>query len=206
MYIVYKTICKINNKFYIGVHKTKNIDDGYLGSGNIIKRAIKKYGEENFERIILNILENAADAYAIEASLVTQELVESIECYNLKLGGLGGYDLINSRDQTNRNRKISKNRNYQDILYMERQKHSMKNSKAYRKAREEGTKHLTYSWKNKKHSQETILKFKEVKKEHGKGLSNSQYGTIWITNGTENKKLNKKEIIPIGWFRGRVKI
>ena len=42
-YIVYKTINKINKKFYIGVHKTENpnIFDGYLGCG-IFDKDIKK--------------------------------------------------------------------------------------------------------------------------------------------------------------------
>ena len=36
------------------------------------------------------------------------------------------------------------------------------------------------------------------------GEKNSQYGTIWITNGIENKKLRKDSIIPSGWYRGRI--
>ena len=44
--IIYKTINLINGKIYIG-QDTKN-DPNYLGSGKIIKEAIKKYGKKNF--------------------------------------------------------------------------------------------------------------------------------------------------------------
>jgi len=46
--IIYKTTNKINNKFYVG-YDTKN-NPKYLGSGLLLKRAIEKYGQENFKK------------------------------------------------------------------------------------------------------------------------------------------------------------
>lgn len=38
---------------------------------------------------------------------------------------------------------------------------------------------------------------------HQKGENNSQYGTCWITNGIEVKKIKKSELLPNDWFYGR---
>ena len=46
-YTVYKITNLINNKIYVGVHITKNLNDSYMGSGVNIKRAIKKYGNKD---------------------------------------------------------------------------------------------------------------------------------------------------------------
>ena len=101
-YIVYQTTSKINNKIYIGVHKTENpeIFDGYLGNGVYIYRpssyenprtyfqcAVKKYGVKNFIRTIIRVFDNEEDAYKLEAELVNEEFIKRDDTYNLILGG-----------------------------------------------------------------------------------------------------------------------
>jgi group I intron endonuclease len=56
--IIYKTINLINGKIYVGQHLT-SADDGYLGSGLLLNKAIKKYGKENFKREILEYVTSA---------------------------------------------------------------------------------------------------------------------------------------------------
>ena len=103
-YIVYKTTCLINNKIYIGVHKTENPDifDGYLGRGFIIgdnkylknpiaplHYAIRKYGYENFNRETLFIYEDEDSAYTKEAEIVDFDFIQRDDTYNVALGGKG---------------------------------------------------------------------------------------------------------------------
>lgn len=90
-YYVYKTTNKLNGRYYIGVHKSENIElDSYLGSGCILAKAITKYGKENFEREILFEFDTSAEAFNMEKKIVNEDFVNSDDTYNIAIGGHGG--------------------------------------------------------------------------------------------------------------------
>lgn len=99
---VYIIINKINHKFYIGKHSTNNLDDGYMGSGTAINKAIQKYGIENFSKRILCFCNSAEDALVIEEFLVTDYIVSRNDSYNLIPGGIGRSSFKHSEDTKKR--------------------------------------------------------------------------------------------------------
>lgn len=199
-YTVYKITNLINNKIYIGCHKTKNIDDGYMGSGLLIKRAISKYGIENFRKEILSNFESQDQMFEEEKLLISKNSPE----YNLHPGGNGGFEYINKNN-------LNSIKNL--LLGTEAVKQKLKTNiafvQSYSDQRSNGLKkyYETHAgncgFKNKTHSKDTIAKMSESQKGKHDGNKNSQFGTYWITNGIENKKNNKLDIIPEGWYKGR---
>lgn len=89
IHVVYKTINKINQRYYIGKHSFTRIADGYIGSGVLLKKAIKKYGKENFYCQHLKYFSNEQDAYDYEKQLITDEVLFDSKNYNVRVGGSG---------------------------------------------------------------------------------------------------------------------
>lgn len=90
MYYIYRITNKINGKNYIGQHKYKKLNDKYMGSGIHIKRAIKKYGIENFKKEILEF--NIPDidlANDWEQMYILFERAKGKAEYNIANGGNG---------------------------------------------------------------------------------------------------------------------
>lgn len=89
MFTVYKIINLTTNEYYIGVHKTDNPNDDYLGSGIHIKNQVKKYGKKNFKKEILFEFIDEKDAYQKETELVNENITNNL-CLNIGPGGIGG--------------------------------------------------------------------------------------------------------------------
>lgn len=109
-YIVYETTNLVNNKIYIGLHKTIDPDifDGYIGNGIYVTQpytyehartafqyAVKKYGPKNFRRKTLAIFDTLEEASDLEEKLVDENFLARSDVYNMVLGGLGGYFISN---------------------------------------------------------------------------------------------------------------
>lgn len=104
---LYKITNAINSKYYIGVHSTNNLDDGYMGSGIAITKAVKKYDTKSFTKEILEFFDTREAALEREASVVTDSLVLDHQCYNLTLGGNAPPSRLNIAHSDETKAKIS---------------------------------------------------------------------------------------------------
>jgi hypothetical protein len=203
-YLVYKTTNLINGKTYIGCHKTKDLNDGYMGSGKVLKRAIEKYRPENFKVEHICLFGSAKEMFDMESLLVDEDFIKDPNTYNLKRGGEGGFDYINSKPEL---QGIGR----QHMVFKEGQnvpgniawKLKFETDKVFREQHLEKSLKNLQSFKGKKHTDETRRKMSESSKGKGKGSANSQFGTMWITNGIDAKKIPKTDAIPRGFRRGR---
>ena len=89
---IYMTTNLINNKKYIGKHKSNKFDENYKGSGVALWRAIKKYGPDNFHTEIVDRCYSEEDINNKEKYWINKfNAIESREFYNMKDGGKGGF-------------------------------------------------------------------------------------------------------------------
>jgi len=173
LYSVYKITNNINGKMYIGCHRTENLNDGYMGSGLLIKRAIKKYGKDNFTKETLGTFESEDQMFNEEINLISKHDPE----YNLHPGGTGGFSM-EMRRQNGRNHYL----NGTGIFSVP---------------------HYDQGFKGKKHTDETKRKMGKANSIHQTGKGNSNYGNMWITDGINSKSIKKTDPIPEGWRKGR---
>lgn len=211
-YTVYKITNTVNGRIYVGTHITSNLEDGYLGSGMLITKAVKKYGESAFRKEIIHMFDNMDDMFIKESEIVNESFVADKNTYNLKVGGNGGWDYVNKQGlnwTTEKNTRISgfRNADPQDLA----------------KWQELGKAALDNFWTNvkqglipepdnprftgKTHTIESKRRTGDANSIYQTGSGNSQFGKCWITDGVINMKVPKElaaSDIPTGFRMGRV--
>ena len=222
-YLIYKITNNINNKIYIGSHKTKNKDDGYMGSGKYLNRAIDKHGIENFTKEILFVFDNPKEMYDKEAEIVDDDFLAEENTYNLKRGGFGGFDYINAnnlqgfKDTTlaGECQKITQKIVEEKYTKEQRREWAILGGQ---KSVSDGKGIHALSTEEKKTIAElgrlaTLTDSARLKRKttfstmgHQQGAKNSQYNTCWITKDYVNRKIKKADIdffVSAGWALGR---
>ena len=203
-YLIYKITNTLNNKIYIGRHKTTKIDDGYMGSGELIRAAVEKYGEEKFTKEILTDCNSEKEMDQMEADLVDEEFVSRIDTYNIQLGGQGGWTnetlpeklrtFLVERGKTlssDYSKKYRENENFRNEM-KEKISNGLKFYYSENKSKSIG----------KKHSEESKKRMSISARGKHSGKNHGHFGTHWVTNGVESKMVDKS-IIPDGWRKGR---
>lgn len=163
---IYKTTNIINNKFYIGRHSTNNLKDGYIGSGTLLKRAIKKYGIETFIFEILYYCDNFKKLVLLKKQIVNKELLKDDLCINICEGGLN--PILFGKENGNFDNRWSKD---------QKEKASKRVKGKYKEDKN--------PFFNKKHSEESKLKMSESSK-NTLGDKNPFYGKTH-SDETKNK-------------------
>jgi len=197
-YTVYKITNTLNGKIYVGMHQTKDLNDRYYGSGSLIKRAIEKYGIDNFTKEYLAIFNNKGEMIDFEMELINEEFVKRSDTYNMKLGGYGGWDHLNDGGEEHRERCVNNGiKVTNDKTQVDYDNHSKALLKYY-KTHES-------PFKGKSHTEDTKLKIGTANSKHQSGSGNSQYGMMWVYSIElkKSKRISKDDPIPNGWKRGR---
>lgn len=187
----YKITNLINNKYYYGIHSTNNLNDGYMGSGKLLKCAIKKYGIENFKKEIIKFFNTLEELSEFEKEIVNEITLKDTSCYNLVKGG---YFLSN-----------------EDILHL---KTIMSNIQLGEKNSQYGTCWITKDDKSIKINRSELESYKKIGWNLGRKIKNrdniasANKDCTWIWKDNVSKRIKKADVqkfLDDGWIIGRSK-
>jgi len=189
----------INSKKYIGQRKYSRGWKSYVGSGTAIKKAIKKYGRENFSRDIICFADNKKELNKLEEYYIElYHAVISHEYYNLKEGGDSGNPWSGkSEDEIKEICKKISNNNSKYWSGKQRNNETKKKISQTKTGKYIGEKHPFYGGH---HSEESKKKMSEAnigRPAHNKGKSMSKeqrQKLIEIRTGTHHTEETKQKM------------
>ena len=206
IHYLYKTTCLITGRYYIGMHSTNNLEDGYMGSGKRLRYSMRKHGIDNHKKEVLEFFETRELLIEAEVKAITPDMITDNNCMNIVLGGKGftsEYAKI-CVEMANKKIKFLKETNPEWV-----EKRSDVFSEARKKEYNNGFRERKYfyDWTDKNHTIDTKIKIGKINSLKQKGSGNSQHGTCWITKDGLNKKIKKEEVdtyLSTGWVKGRI--
>lgn len=178
---IYKITCLINNRSYIGQHKSSVFDEKYWGSGTYIKKAINKYGLENFSREIIEWVSSKEEATFRESHFIVEYDTIAPKGYNLR-NDLVIYGMSDIARKHISDAKVGKSHRGTPCKEETKLKISEKN-----KGKFAGNKNPYFG---KKHSDEILDKIKQ-----------RRAGLVWWSK--DNCSTLAKDCPGEGWVRGR---
>ena len=97
---IYITTNCINGKMYIGQKRFSSGWKSYLGSGKIIKDAIKKYGRENFYKEIIDFADSIDELNKLEIHYIKlYDAINKSNFYNIASGGKSGNNFVGKSEK-----------------------------------------------------------------------------------------------------------
>jgi hypothetical protein len=207
IHYLYKTTCLITGRYYIGMHSTNNLEDGYMGSGKRLRYSLRKHGIDNHKKEILKFFESRELLIEAEKKAITPDMITDNNCMNIMSGGTGGFVSVEAQ----RKRAICANKIHNEKLKNDaeyRKNWLKKMSEGLKKAHKNGKLVCKLGGLNKgiPVKKEVKQKISNSLKGKGVGKTNSQYGTCWITKDNTDKKIKNEELdlfIQDGWIKGK---
>lgn len=190
IHYIYKTTCLVTSRYYIGMHSTCNIDDGYMGSGKRLRYSIQKHGVDNHKKEIIEFFETRDLLIEAEKKSITPDMITDNNCMNLKEGGTGGFSSKEHRIKCiTAGGEALKQKLINDENFLN--EHIGRAIINLKKMNDNRINYVTFSGKS--HSIETkqLIGSKNSIKQSGE--SNSQFGTCWITKDGVDKKIKKDD-------------
>jgi len=189
----YITTNILDGKQYVGAHLTDDINDGYLGSGKVLTRAIERYGRENFIKRILCECKTAGEAYKNEEKFIKEYKTLILDGgYNISPTGGVGYGGFHSEETKKKIGEIGKGRPCSDET-----KEKMSKSRTGKGNSMYGKKGKDSPFYGRHHN----LEAKEKMRDTHQGENNPMYGKKpWNTGLTKktDEKLRKMGEARIG--------
>ncbi len=196
---IYK-ITRDDGRYYIGLHSTDDLDDGYFGSGKRITRSIKKHGLDRHKKEILEFHTSRKEVKDREKEIITEDLRADPMCMNIAPGGGGGFiNEEHARKCGSAGGKIGGRKFAQSVTFEELSRRAKLSIVIGRS---------TATFSDKEHRIQTREKISRSMIGKQTGEKNSQFGTKWMNDGQSSIKVRVEQVetfLSNGFCLGRIK-